>query len=242
MGNDNCALHGPSINKSDNHAFFHSRNSCLRLLSLNVCGLVSKLNCPDFLSLIREYDIIGLQETKTDDVDTYLEIPGYEIIFHNRKRVSRYRSGGIVLIAKKELVPFITIDEFRSSQLVLFFTISKIIYGENMMDDLICGIVYIPPHGSTYASPDPYFEIQEELTRFCGDSKHVLLFGDFNSRCKDLADYTEIDDFISDTNGMQDLYEENINILACLSCLNIPLNRKSAECCKFVWCKFVRIL
>ena len=117
----------------------------------------------------------------------------------------RYRSGRIVLIAKKELVPFITVDEFRSSQLILFITISKLIYGENMTDDLLCGIVYIPPHGSKYASSDTYFEVQEELIRFCGDSKHVLLFGDFNSRCKDLADYTEIDDFISDINGMQDL-------------------------------------
>lgn len=108
------------------------------------------------------------------------------------------------------------------ASLFYFLTISKLIYGENMTDVLLCGIVYIPPHGSKYASSDTYFEIQEELTRFCGDSKHVLLFGDFDSRCKDLADYTEIDDFIS-------LYEDNINTLACLSCLNIPLNRKSAD-------------
>ena len=70
------------------------------------------------------------------------------------------------MVAKKELVPFITVDEFRFSQLILFFTISKLVYGENMIDDLLCWIVYIPPNRSKYASPDPYFEIQEELTRF----------------------------------------------------------------------------
>ena len=82
----------------------------LKFLSLNVCGLVSKLKCPDFLSLINEYDIIGVQETKTDDEDSYIEIPGYDVFFHNRSCISRYRSGGLELIAlivKKSIVPFI---------------------------------------------------------------------------------------------------------------------------------------
>ena len=46
-----------------------------------MCGLVSKLKCPEFLTLIKEYDLIGIQETKTDDVDSYTEIPGYGFFF-----------------------------------------------------------------------------------------------------------------------------------------------------------------
>ena len=89
--------------------------------------------------------------------------------------------------------------------------------------------MYIPPHGSKYASTDPYLEIQEELFRFCGDSKHILLFGDFNSRSKDLSDFTNFDDFISEFYGTQDLLEENAKSLDCFECCNIPLNRKSAD-------------
>ena len=44
------------------------------------------------MSLINQYDIIGLQETKTDDTDSYIEITGYKIFFHNRHSLSRYRS------------------------------------------------------------------------------------------------------------------------------------------------------
>lgn len=92
-----------------------------------------------------------------------------------------------------------------------------------------CGIVYIPPYGSKYVSTDPYLELQQELFRFCGDSKHIILFGDFNSRSKDLPDFTEVDDFISDFYGTQDLFEENANIVNCFQCYNVPLKRKSAD-------------
>ena len=47
-------------------------------MSLNVCGIVSKLNCPEFISLIQTYDSIGVQETETDKYDT-LNFPGYKV-------------------------------------------------------------------------------------------------------------------------------------------------------------------
>ena len=65
--------------------------------------------------------------------------------------------------------------------------------------------MYIPPIGSKYASIDPYTEIQQEILRFCDDKKYVLLFGDFNSRTRDLPDFTENDEFISDLFGNEDL-------------------------------------
>ena len=155
---------------------------------MNVCGLASKLLSPEFLSLIQQYDIVGLQETKTDDTDNYLEIPGYTIFFHNRACISRYRSGGIALLVKDNILPYIKIDHAKSSKLVLFFTISKTLYKfENHDEDLECGIVYIPPQGTKYASDDPYLEMQEEIFRYCLDSKNVLLLGDFNSRCKKIT-------------------------------------------------------
>ena len=79
------------------------KKTTLKVLSLNVCGLVSKLKCPEFISLIQEYDLIGIQETKADDLNSYVEIPGYEIYFQNRVAISRYRSGGIALIVKRNL-------------------------------------------------------------------------------------------------------------------------------------------
>ena len=35
-----------------------------------------QIKCPEFINLIRNYDIVGIQEPKTDDTDV-IEIPGF---------------------------------------------------------------------------------------------------------------------------------------------------------------------
>ena len=118
----------------------------------------------------------------------------------------------------------------NTSKLVLLFTVSKRILGPNTKsDDFSCGVVYIPPYGSRFASADPYTEIQQEILRFCGDSKNVLLFGDFNSRTKDLSDFMEVDGFISDVFGTENLLSENASMYDCFEKNNIPFVRKSAD-------------
>ena len=134
-------------------------------MSLNVCGLKSKLNCPEFISLINQYDIIGVQESKLDDVDS-IAINGYSIYTKNRKIVARYRSGGIVLIVKNELIPFIHVLK-TESKLILWFSISKSIMPNK--EALLCGIFYIPPYGIKYAHADPYLELQNELYKICSN-------------------------------------------------------------------------
>lgn len=142
-------------------------NTHIKLLSLNVCGLVSKLRCPEFSNLLNAYDIIGIQESKTDDADA-VEIPGYTVFLHNRASISRFSSGGIGLIVRDEILPYVKINQTKSSKLVLFFILSKQLC--HLEEDIKCGIIYIPPYGSKYATDDPYLEIQSELLRpnmFC---------------------------------------------------------------------------
>ena len=106
---------------------------------------MSKLKYPEFINLIRNYDIIGIQESKTDDTDV-IEIPGYSIFPHNRARISRFKSGGITLIVKNEITPFIKVDKVRNSKFILLFTITQRL--SHIREDIYCGIVYVPPYGS----------------------------------------------------------------------------------------------
>ena len=115
-------------------------NTHIKLLSLNVCGLVSKLRCPEFRNLINAYDIIGIQESKTDDTDD-VEIPSYTVFLHNRASISRFRSGGIGLIVKDEILPYVKIDQTKTSKLVVFFTLSKQLC--HLEENIKCGIIYI---------------------------------------------------------------------------------------------------
>ena len=94
--------------------------------------------------MIQIYDIIGLQDTKTDITDT-IHLPGYIThIFHrNKSNLSRYKSGGITLLVKENLNAFIRVDNQRICNLL--FAISGKLYGVSGVDDLKCGIVYVPP-------------------------------------------------------------------------------------------------
>ena len=75
--NDTCITVNTShtsditINRSVND----SNNNCINLLSLNCCGIKSRLQYPEFQNMIRNHDILCFVETKTDDLDV-INFPG----------------------------------------------------------------------------------------------------------------------------------------------------------------------
>ena len=90
-----------------------NRKKTLRFLTLNVCGPKSKLLLPEFHSLISEFDIIGLQELKTDSLDT-LNIPSYKLFCKYRKDFAKRKSGGIIVAYKEWLDKYIMYIESES--------------------------------------------------------------------------------------------------------------------------------
>ena len=175
--------------------------------------------------LVQQHDLICIQESRLDDLDS-VSIPGYQFFVRNRTAISRFRSGGITLIVKDTILPYIHVIK-SESKLIMWFIISKLLTGKN--EDLLCGIVYIPPSGSRYANPDPYLELQNELNKFGSNYENVLLLGDFNSRTSNLDDFVLIDEFICDIYGDDELFRESLDIFQCLDKSNIPLLRKSAD-------------
>ena len=135
-----------------------NNNMILKIASLNVCGIRSKLPFPEFASTIRQYDIIGLQETKTDDLDD-ISFENYNLHFLNRNHMSKRKPGGIALMYKRSMTEYIKLLD-SDSKLVLWFSISKRLTKTN---DILCGIVYIPPESSEYASECPFDEIENEM-------------------------------------------------------------------------------
>ena len=82
---------------------------------------------------------------------------------NNHTTVSRYRSGGITLLVKNELSPFITVHKFES-KLILWFSLLKDIMLND--EDLHYGIVYIPPYRSKFVPVDTYLELQNEIDKY----------------------------------------------------------------------------
>jgi hypothetical protein len=89
--NDTCITVNTShisditINRSVNDP----NNNCINLLSLNCCGIKSRLQYPEFQNMIRNHDILCFVETKTDDLDV-INFPGFKFILKNRKNNNYY--------------------------------------------------------------------------------------------------------------------------------------------------------
>ena len=75
-------------------------NGNIQILFLNVNGLLSKTRLPEFLEMIKDYDIIAFAESKTDDIDNF-NLPGFKFTYvKNRKRNKQVRSEGIFIAIK----------------------------------------------------------------------------------------------------------------------------------------------
>ena len=113
----------------------------LNILSLNVCGIKKRLQYPEFIELINRYDIICLQESKTDNCDE-ISVPGDISKMKNRHDMTFRKSGGLMVLYKEKLcdhIKFLSSD----SNFVIWFEISS---SYTKLDaEIVIGSVYIPP-------------------------------------------------------------------------------------------------
>ena len=170
---------------------------------------MSKSYYPEFIELIRNYDITGIQESKTDNFD-FINIPGYDVYFNNREHLSGRKSGGIALQVKKKIHDFVKVERSQFSNLVLWFSISpELTLTES---DVYCGVVCIPPIGSKYANEDPFTELYGGILIYCTNSSRIILMGDFNSRTGEQEDIFCSDEFLSDMYGLDFLEQESNDV------------------------------
>ena len=187
---------------------------------MNCCGVKLRLQYPEFCELIKKNDIVCLQETKTDDIDK-IDLEGYTFKMKNRKKIGR-KSGGIILGYKDHLENYIEPLETESNYIFWFKVSSKLF---NLSDDLIFGIVYIPPEDSSYLSPDAFDQVENEDRVLSQNYKYICLLGDFNSRTADDPDFIEI--FINEHE--LDFTQFVENDLAILDTLKIDRKRKRMD-------------
>ena len=165
--------------------------SVLKIVGLNVCGLASKLQNPEFIEFIQENDIICLTETKTDKADV-IDIENFHAFCKHRTSLSYRKSGGIVVYVRDIYSKYVTIIENDCDHLLWIRIDNKAF--NNFQNHIIIGSVYIPPINSRYASTDIFDEIERETRNFSDSSECLCLIGDFNSRVAMEKDYFEYHD------------------------------------------------
>ena len=165
----------------------------LNCAALNVCGLRRRILYPDFVNLINKYHIFSVCETKLDNFDI-IDIPDYEFISQTRKQKFIRRSGGIGAFVHKSLSHKISqIDS--DSDYIMWLKLDKTLFATT--EDIILGVVYVPPHDSRFHTTDEISLFDVEITTMCINHKYVVLNGDFNARTFNKPDFIDADDYFS---------------------------------------------
>jgi hypothetical protein len=114
---------------------------------------------PDFETLINNYDILVLVETKTDEYDN-IKLPNeYACYAKHRKKIKK-KSGGIIIIYRNIFSKFLKFIQ-SDSECVQWVEILNDI--SDKIKNVIFGCVYIPPEFSPYSSDEAFLQLEDEL-------------------------------------------------------------------------------
>ena len=133
---------------------------------------------------------------------------------------------GIVLLVKNDFAHYVKVDNTSLSKLILWFSVSHEIL--NLDNDIDFGVtLHIPPHGSKFASDDPYMELQREILRRCPSSDQIVLMGAFNSRVGEKDDFCLVDEHLRNEFGL--LEDESYELANRFAQRNISLKRFNSD-------------
>ena len=154
------------------HSYSLGPNQCnIPFISLNVCGLSSKLEYPEFRNTLENYDVVSLCETKLDNADNeYITSEfanlGFTVFIKNRKNLTTWRSGGLLVAVKTKLCHLVCNVECYNDFMIALI-LDKRFLG---LDKKILYITtYVPPYTSRYSSIDHFTKISNTILDFDPD-------------------------------------------------------------------------
>ena len=186
-------------------------NSNFPILSLNVCGLRTKLNYPVFIENITRYKIVLLQESKANVIDSNrIELVcknnDFTCFIKNRELCKR-KSGGLVTLIANDIIDKVK-EVTIENDVMQGFCISKSLFGTKK--DMFLVNVYIPPPSSQYSNIDQFNDIEQALISESYTEKITLLCGDMNSHTGDVIDYIDYESYGTDESEFAELDIVNI--------------------------------
>lgn len=129
----------------------------------------TKLEKSNVQSLLMNYDIVGLNEVKTNE---RISLPGY-VCYKGGVRTDGHR-GGTVILVKRAL---------QSSVMGIDFKMKDQVWVRlSLLSNVLLGFIYIPPTDSQYFNPNAFSYIQEKISSGEEENCNVLLIGDMNTR------------------------------------------------------------
>ena len=205
----------------------------ISIVSLNTCGIRSRIEIPEFLETCKLHDILCFSETKLDNTlndlvyETFSNI-GFHVFLKHRKSMARHKSGGLMIAVKKSLLRHVTYKE-NENQLSQWIEINSA--ATRLNENIVLGNIYIPPKQSKYSVSDPFEKLEQEIYEVMSDENCIILCGDFNSHTGTLNDYVTVEEDIH-VQVMDSETSASLNQHEILKTLKTPLNRQNKETAK----------
>jgi len=137
-------------------------------LSWNINAVKTKLEKTNVYDMIKEYDLISLNEIKTP---LKISCPGY--ISLTSRDMSNPSRGGTCVLIKNQLISQVSgLDLSIPDQVWLQL---------KYLPGILFGFVYVPPHDSPYFSETSFSAIQEKL-KTVSSVNECIIVGDINAR------------------------------------------------------------
>ena len=178
-------------------------------MSWNINAVKTKLEKTNVYDMIKEYDLISLNEIKTP---LKISCPGY--ISLTSRDMSNPSRGGTCVLIKNQLISQVSgLDLSIPDQVWLQL---------KYLPGILFGFVYVPPHDSPYFSETSFSAIQEKL-KTVSSVNECIIVGDINARLgkklRELPDDLDINDLSYPTIPDQiQTANTNANIIYSMCC------------------------
>lgn len=167
----------------------------------NVEGFALKLGEPDYVQYIRNFDLFCAVESWTrENFDFSIVFRDYKVFHAPALKLSKMGrlSGGVVVLVKESLLPFITEIKSKFDNIVSI-KLSKLLFKRT--NDIIMTFSYIPPYQSSYyknkdigCAIDHLQSHLLTLSEIEPNCSNVIL-GDLNARIADWSPDSNDDDY-----------------------------------------------
>ena len=222
----NYNVHVHVSTNNDSHVLCSNENTetshRLKIGTINVCGLKSKMNYPEFTKFIEQYDIVCILETKLDKYDK-IEMPNYTFLSKPRTDEYKRKSGGIGFFINNSLSANVVTLDSDCEYVFWLKTLDKFVN----QNEIVLGALYIPPETSKFYNNDEIFLLENDINAKCTQFENVIITGDANGHTSNLPDFSEFDNFLSEHFELDTVTTSSFDSCHKLSELNIPLYRKS---------------
>ena len=177
--------------------------SFIKIKAWNIFGVFKKINGfqysklqdPDFIEHVKNFQIFGLIETHHTDEDIdKMQIFGFKCFQTCRKKQKFGRKhGGLTIYVKNTILPGVLKLPLPGSETIILKLKSEYF---NLTRDLLVSFSYCAPAGSSYLARtqfDPWADLELKLTNVA-DQGDLVCLGDFNARTGTDLDYLSNED------------------------------------------------